>query len=59
MLYNNISVCIERLLSDIELDKDTEEPSFFHILVDNISFQGKPFPLKYENSDQGMHFSSL
>jgi hypothetical protein len=51
MLYNNTSVCIEGLLSNIELDKNTGVPSFFHILVDNIGFLGKSFPLKYKNSD--------
>jgi hypothetical protein len=40
MLYNNTSVCIKGLLSDIELDKNTGVPSFFHILVDNIGFLG-------------------
>jgi hypothetical protein len=59
MPYNNISVCVEGLLAGMELDKDTGEPSFFHVLVDNIGFLGKPFLPKHENNDRGMHFFSL
>jgi hypothetical protein len=59
MPYNNTSICIEGLLSSVELDKNTEEPFFFHVLGDNISFFRKPFPPKHENSDQGMRFFSL
>src|SRR5258708_16915843 len=51
MPYNNTSVCVEGFLTGMELDKDTGEPSFFHVLVDNIGFLGKPCLPKYENND--------
>jgi len=51
MPYNNTSICIEGLLASMELNKDTGEPSFFHALVDNTGFLGKPFLSKHKNND--------
>jgi hypothetical protein len=51
MPYNNTSICIEGLLSSVELGKDTGKPSLFYVFVNNINFFGKPFSPKHENSD--------